>query len=744
MKIFPKMINWLEVLKAIPQGEGGQGGPILAPYMELPPMNKECHYVQQWHIRGKSVHTDWRMEVDDHLVGWTVLTPGGIPTSPNTEAEGRAAIKAYGKLEFSTANKNQGFRAETKARQPKVWLTVEGVVKPGQVGATKEHPGVFIIVDKGKVYFGTQKPYFHEYFIKSEKENGPFSSNDWTRVVARAINVNVIDPETKQPKEGTELMWRILVPGDQIPYAIDRGFKKKWIPPKNYIPIPPDWRKGEKYDAWEQWVKGAWSGKEVKPEEKSRELEDLPMGKFKNFADCVIQTMKAKGWGEERAKRYCGAIKAIIEGSAGKFQVQYLSYMGQVVVRGIPHQRWFLRLQEGDKIYSWAADTDFTRMSPVALEFEGTVEKKWWGFEGDIKPNSEYNPSKTLTAHMQIVDSGSCTYETEEVEGAQWISINFKGKELKGKYSVSQEEKDSEMYTIEQLHEELEKALFVLQIHEIETPYGLKKHWDVRIDKGFEFNLYQDPLTMTQEGNSCQAVYKLCRDIKEWMAIDKPKTKMMVGNLVTYVTPVDRGTVHLIDISPPGFLSMQFEGDKLKGYFVYRDMPGRGGFFERAKLPHPLSRNGNPKDGDFFIPFKEIKKEGWDYFWVEVFDQKLFSKCVTNPETYIPSLSGKPSQVQDVLICLYPRPGQLEGARVSRIKFSNEWTFEQASKWIKDEKLHTWAGELIREEHKSIEDEALAKIIDEELRRKEKTPEERKIELELKKKKLQSWDLLLI
>lgn len=698
MKIKSSMINWLEVLKNVPRGEGGQGGAILAPFMELPPMGKECHYVQQWHMRGKSVHTDWRMEVDDHLIGWTVLTPGGIPTSPNTEVEGRAVIKAYGKLEFSTANKNRGFRAESKARQPKVWLTVEGVVQPGQVGSTKEHPGVFVIVDKGRVYFGTQKPYFHEYFIKSEKEGGPFSSKDWTRVVVRAINVNVIDPETKQPKKGTELMWRVLVPGDQVPYAIDRGFKKKWVPPKNYNPVPPDWRNGDKYIAWEQWVKGAWSGKASELEEDSRSLEDLPMGKFENFEDCVVKTMRAKGWGRERAKTYCGAIKHKIEGSAGKFTVQYLSYMGQVVVRGIPNQRWFLRLEEGNNIHSWAADTDFTRFSPVAFEYEGTVDRKWLDFKGDIGPNSEYNPSKTLIAHMQVIDSGISSYETEIVDGAQWLSINFRGKELKGKYNISQEEKGSQMYTIEKLSiEELEGAEFVLQLHEIKTPEGMKSHHDIRISKGFEFNLYKDPLTMTKEGDSCKAVYKICHNVKEWMDITKPKTFKLVGPLATYVTPIDRGKVILIDQNQPTFLSMKFEGEKFKGYFVYRDLKGRGGMFERARLPHPLSRNGDPKVGDFFIPFKEIQKKGWDYFWVEVFDQRLFSKCVTNPETYIPSLSGKPSQVQDVLVCLYPRPGQLEGARISRIKFSNEWIFEQASKWIKDNKLHVWSGELIRQ-----------------------------------------------
>ena len=555
----------------------------------------------------------------------------------------------------------------------------------------------------------------------------------------RAVNVNVIDPETKKPKEGTELMWRVLVPGDQVPYAIDRGFKKKWVPPKGYIPVPPDWRKGEKYEAWETWVKDAWTGRgskaQTEKEEKAQSLEELPFADFKNWADCMRKTKADHpDWAEERVKSYCGAIKAKTEGASAQFVVHYLSYMGQVVVRGIPNQRWFLRLKEGDKIHSWAADTDFTRFSPVALEYEGIVDSKWFDYEGDIKPETKYNPSKSLTAKIQVIDKGSCSVDTETVEGAQRLSITFRGKELKGSHVVSQEEKTSSMYTIEKLSENLEAATFTLQLHEIETADGLKKHWDIRIDKGFEFNVWGNPLDITSEGIGFKANYKVCRDVKKWMNIDNPKTEMKVGDLKTYVTPIDKGKVTLIDQSPPRFYSMQFEGEKLKGYWVYLEREGLG-FLERAKVPHPLSL-GDPTTGSYYKPFQEIRKQGWDYFWLEIYDQKTFSRCVDNPEKYLPDLSI-PEQVQEILVCLYPRPGTIHGARVSRIRFSDKWTVTDASEWIRRNKLHTWEGELIREEHKSIEDEALARIIDEELKKRAKTPEERRIELELKKKKLE-------
>lgn len=717
MKIKPIMVNWLEVMKAIPKEkeEGLPVGALLPVYMEYPPIDKKQKYVIQWHIRGRSVHLDWRMEVNDHLVGWTVLAPGGIPKAAETVEEGKKAAKETS-CDFRADVKNKGLRAEVKARQPKIWLTVEGIVKPGEVGATKEYPGVFVIVDQGYVHFGAQKPYFHEYFLKSTKKDGYFDTKDWTRVVVRAVNVQVIDPETKKPKPGTELMWRVMVPGDQTPYALERGWKKKWIPPKGYIPIPQEWRKGDKYEEWLKWVKEAWAtGKKTpKEEEEKTGAKDLEQE--------ITETALA--------------------GTKANFTVHYLSYMGQIVVRGIPNQMWFLRLEEDGKVYSWEAEIDFTRFSPAALAYEGIVDKKWISYEGDIPPNSKYNPTKTLTAKMRIIDKGTCTIKKETISGEEVRTVTFHGKLLTDKWILKQEEKGSPMYTLEKLSkEELEEATFVLQLHEIETPEGLKAHHDVRISKGFEFNIWCNPLDLKEEGQSCKANYKACRQIEKWINIDKPKTKMMVGDLVTYVTPIDEGKVSVIEYNPPRFISMLFEGEKLKGYFVYIEKDAIGSF-ERAKLPHPLSA-GDPSKGDYYKPFKEIRKQGWDYFWLEIYDQKAFSRCVEDPTKYIPELKNVPPEVQEVLVCLYPRPGTIHGARVSRIKFSDKWTVTQASDWIQKKKLHTWEGELIREKRKSTEeeipseDEMLRKIIEEELKRREKTPEERRIELELKKKKLE-------
>ncbi|MGC9445036.1 MAG: hypothetical protein ACP5E9_08965, partial [Candidatus Methanospirareceae archaeon] len=46
------------------------------------------------------------------------------------------------------------------------------MVEPGHVGATKNEPGFFYIIDTFEVQYGAQKSYFHEYFCDGKLFNG--------------------------------------------------------------------------------------------------------------------------------------------------------------------------------------------------------------------------------------------------------------------------------------------------------------------------------------------------------------------------------------------------------------------------------------------------------------------------------------------------------------------------------------------------------------------------------------------
>jgi len=95
-------------------------------------MGKWHAFVLQWHLRGqKSLHTDLRMKVNDHLEGFTLFDPASVDDNDI-------------KLETGPV------RGTIKLPQPLSWLTFEGKMPKGGVGATKNYPAYFVIVGHGK------------------------------------------------------------------------------------------------------------------------------------------------------------------------------------------------------------------------------------------------------------------------------------------------------------------------------------------------------------------------------------------------------------------------------------------------------------------------------------------------------------------------------------------------------------------------------------------------------------------
>ena len=140
-----------------PTEKKGEAGPV----MDLPREKKPYRFVLQEHIRGKSSHLDLRLEVNSHLIGFTLDDPGrvGDPLRFKNDAE------------YSSAHK---VLCQIKSRQPKDWLKVEGEIEPGKVGATKELPAKFKILDSGTYEMGAQKPYLLEVFLKGSTYKGRF------------------------------------------------------------------------------------------------------------------------------------------------------------------------------------------------------------------------------------------------------------------------------------------------------------------------------------------------------------------------------------------------------------------------------------------------------------------------------------------------------------------------------------------------------------------------------------------
>jgi DNA replication protein DnaD len=123
-------------------------------FLEVAKSGKEMNFAFQWHYRGheitdeerkkfsipenykywmKSLHTDSRYNVGDHLEGFTLLSP---TTTDESQAD-----------KIGPGMKN--VRVVLKLPQPTQWTDVEGYFKSGEPGTTDKAPAIFVIVAKG-------------------------------------------------------------------------------------------------------------------------------------------------------------------------------------------------------------------------------------------------------------------------------------------------------------------------------------------------------------------------------------------------------------------------------------------------------------------------------------------------------------------------------------------------------------------------------------------------------------------
>jgi len=249
-------------------------------------MSKKLSFVYQEHFRGKSVHGDFRFEMNDHLEGWTLddMVEAEI-TEPVTTME--QARKELGqpknwKIDWSTGETitEPGKKVplkiltQAKAKQPKEWLTLEGLIAKGKVGATKEYPGVMIIRDKGWFECGVRKPYMYEYFVHGKHLKGIY--------IFRKLPTAGFKPRKERPKFKIPMVWFFWKRKDQVPYMLSkRAIKTNTLPPvgDSWLPkeierqIPQEmqyWREGSRQERLERVEQAVdfWNGKEWK-------LEDL-------------------------------------------------------------------------------------------------------------------------------------------------------------------------------------------------------------------------------------------------------------------------------------------------------------------------------------------------------------------------------------------------------------------------------------------------------------------------------------
>lgn len=276
-------------------------------FEQFPDEGRTYKFIIHHHWRGKSTHGDLRISHigGEYLLGYTlnIMTPGEVkdPVLKIEDAIKWANNPELWKFDVKTGKfqsrqtrgglkKATSIVVELKEPEPAEWLSFEGVVSPGNVGSTKQYPGVFYIACKGDAEYGFRNGYFHEYWFHVEGWEGggqrlvfrqlssEFSSSlpiskflqiafdadepilvfiveknsisckfgeillpesaviDFDEMISFSKNVL---PPSESPEIRTPTMWMLIKPNDDIPYVLStRAVKKGRITPYGASALP--------------------------------------------------------------------------------------------------------------------------------------------------------------------------------------------------------------------------------------------------------------------------------------------------------------------------------------------------------------------------------------------------------------------------------------------------------------------------------------------------------------------------
>jgi len=215
-------------------------------YTEYPDYKKHYKFVLQVHVRGKSVHLDFRYEVEKEklLLGWTLAGIKAIPFEPKDLKEAKLLInKKLDALKKDFEDPNTKFVTIEKHPIPYPWLNVDNeTFKAGSLGTTSEKIGFMWILDSGEIEFGALKDYSQEYWLNSK--NKLFDGRLIIRSLPNIWKKRSIDSgdELKTGDASQVNMSWFADPSD--PYVLSsRAVRKTWMPPNGVPALPAFIRK---------------------------------------------------------------------------------------------------------------------------------------------------------------------------------------------------------------------------------------------------------------------------------------------------------------------------------------------------------------------------------------------------------------------------------------------------------------------------------------------------------------------
>jgi len=377
--------------------------------------DKPRQFVLQIHWRGKGAHGDLRWERVPGgriLDGFTIaLMKKGVAKEDVETLEQAKKLSVWENMKIKPDPSPVRVFAAEKAPEPREWLTYEGVVPPGSVGATRYEPGVFYIFDKGKLYLGVQFPWFRELFIEGKELKG--------RWVLRLI------PRRKPATAKTAFLWLFGKPKDQTPYVLSRrAVKKRFVPPQGVSLLPPDIKKKipKEFQYWR-----------FKDEEKRLEVRDA-----------LVEAIK-KG----RVRLSSFVVKPV---ENVPFVLQRHWWVKRPLIRAGPTAiHWDLRIEnvkEGPYLHFVCYDDPLENES-LAAYLKPCPDHEWMkkGLKKaeTIPPGTPGNPTKDTPAYILVTDKGKCSIITAS---DTFLRIQFHSGKMKGLWTAIREDPNSDIWLL--------------------------------------------------------------------------------------------------------------------------------------------------------------------------------------------------------------------------------------------------------------------------------------------------------
>jgi hypothetical protein len=416
----------------------------------IPPSKKmPLDYVVQVYFRGRTAYTDIMIKTGkDRLIGWTILNmkPNAIKADVDSIATAKKYLKGYsfsGNKYFDSFLKPKNMLSRTIEERDPAWFNVGNLeIDEGESGTTSDKKGVLITVESGKVDYGMQLSYFHEYFLSGKKFFGQLRFT--------AIESDGREVERQEPIPEGETIWIANFSKEIKPYILTkRSVKKKAMPLDGTSGIPSSLMKDipKKFKYW-------------KEEDTSKSLQ---MRSELISSGIITKDSIQNVEGQYRVvhkKFYLGADTNVLDSdnfTDFELKEQCLINTDSSVVR----KEFFLTFKDSSlPSVRFQSFQDKDNINNLV----GFENHSFFGVEGQFDPQTQYNETQSLTAVIKTLDSGNIEYKRDPQDN---VELCFNGAKIVGDYLMKREEPGSKYWII--VEKQIEDSTDTIEKIELEN-----------------------------------------------------------------------------------------------------------------------------------------------------------------------------------------------------------------------------------------------------------------------------------